>query len=51
MECKIFRNDSYYSLEYDINKFIQDKDDVRISLSTSEIGYSFYYIAIVYWEG
>lgn len=50
MKCKIFEDRGMISLETKINNFIRDKNDVKISLSTSEIGYDFYYTAIVYWE-
>ena len=50
MKCKIFRNDDGFSLEDDINRFIRFKKNVRISITASEMGLSFYYTAIVYWE-
>lgn len=50
MKCKIFEDRGMISLETKINNFIRDKNDVQISLSTSESGYNFYYTAIVYWE-
>lgn len=36
-------------LEFDINNFIRNKENVKISFSTSERGYHFQYSAIVYW--
>lgn len=50
MRCKIFRQDSRFDLENEINRFIHDKEDVRISLSASEMGLSYYFTAIVYWK-
>lgn len=50
MKCEIFEDRSMRGLETKINNFIRDKNDVQISLSTSESGYSFYYTAIVYWK-
>ena len=50
MKCKIFRNDDRFSLEDEINRFIRFKKNVRISITASEMGLSFYYTAIVYWE-
>lgn len=50
MKCKIFKNDDRFSLEDDINRFIRFKKNVGISISASEMGISFYYTAIVYWE-
>ena len=47
MECKIFEDKSRYDLEILINKFIKDKEDVSISLATTQWGYSTYYTAIV----
>ena len=48
MKCKLFEDRGMISLETKINNFIRDKNDVQISLSTSESGYDFYYTAIVY---
>ena len=50
MKCKIFSSTSMDRLEFDINNFIRDKEEVSISFSTSERGYHFYYSAIVYWR-
>ena len=50
MKCKTFRQESRISLEEEINRFIQYKEDVRISLSSNELGNRFYYTAIVYWK-
>ena len=50
MKCEIFENKSLYDLETLISKFIKDKEDVRISLATTKIGYSTFYTAIVYGE-
>lgn len=47
MECKIFENTSMSMLERDINNFIKYKVDVSISITTSVVGYSTYYTAIV----
>lgn len=50
MECKIFENSSRYGLEQDINEFIKYKVDVSISITSSVVGYSTYYTAIVYYR-
>ena len=47
MKCKIFSSTSMDRLEFDINNFIRDKEEVSISFSTSERGYHFYYSAIL----
>lgn len=49
MKCKIFEDSDRFYLEEQINKFIADKE-VNISFSTSTVGYSTFYTAIVYWE-
>lgn len=49
MKCKIFEDSDRFYLEEQINKFIADKE-VSISFSTSTVGYSTFYTAIVYWE-
>ena len=49
MKCKTFEDSNRFCLEEKINKFIADKE-VRISFSTSTVGYSSFYTAIVYWE-
>ena len=49
MKCKIFEDSNMFYLEEQINKFIADKE-VSISFSTSTVGYSTFYTAIVYWE-
>lgn len=48
MKCRVFNDTNREALEKDINSFIRDKDDVKISFSTSERGYHFQYSAIVY---
>lgn len=50
MRCEIFEDTNRFELEDEINAFICDKEDVRISLSTSETGLGLYYTAIVYWK-
>lgn len=49
MKCKVFSRVNREVLEKDINNFIRDKEDVKISFSTGERGYNFLYSAIVYW--
>lgn len=47
MECKIFEDKSRSDLEKMINKFIKDKVDVSISITSTKWGYNTYYTAIV----
>ena len=47
MKCKFFENSNRYLLEKEINKFIKDKVDVSISITSSKFGYSEYYTVIV----
>lgn len=49
MKCRIFEDSNRFYLEEQINKFIADKE-VSISFSTSTVGYSTFYTAIVYWK-
>lgn len=49
MKCRVFNDTNREALEKDINNFIRDKENVKISFSTSERGYNFQYSAIVYW--
>lgn len=50
MRCKIFNGDNRSDIEQSVNRFIQDKEDVKIELSTCAVGYSQYITIIVYWE-
>ena len=47
MECKIFEDKSRSDLEKMINKFIKDKVDVSISITSTKWEYNIYYTAIV----
>ena len=47
MECKVFIDTNREILEKNINNFIRDKEDVKISFSNGERGYNFLYSAIV----
>ena len=49
MKCRVFNDTNREALEKDINNFIRNKENVKISFSTSERGYHFQYSAIVYW--
>ena len=50
MNCKIFNGDSPYDLERDVNRFIQDKYNVKMEVSTCSVGYGQYITILVYWE-
>lgn len=50
MKCKIFNGDNRYDLELEVNRYIQDKENVKLELSTCAVGYTQYITIIVYWE-
>lgn len=50
MKVEIMRSDNRFDLEKEINRFIEGKKVINVSLAIGKVGYDHFYVATILYE-